>query len=524
MDESQTICEAIAINENRIVALGTSKEMNKWIGTSTKVIDLEGKTLMPGFIDAHLHFVIYGVSQFNVDCKAKHIQSIDDILTELKNRAATTPKGKWLRASGFNENAVREQRYPTIEELDTVSTEHPIVITRTCSHIGIVNHHALQLANITLTTPDPAGGIIEKNEHGEFTGRLIESAYMSFNNVAVYTPEELTEAMQIAQAHFFEKGITSVHDAGTFDANSFRILQLAAQKREVKIRIYAMIASLNDCKLFTGNMMDAGIVTGIGNEYFKIGPAKLFTDGSSTGPTIATREGYTSDPNNFGITYYTEDEIYEVLGKAHALGYQVTVHAQGDKAIEMYLNVIERALKEYPREDHRHRIEHAGITTPDLQQRIKELNMIPIPNPAFPYEFGHIYRKHYGERTDYMYASKDFLNHGIICAAGSDSPVTTYNPMIGVHTAVNRQIHDGTPFSTQQKVELLDILKMYTYNAAYASFEENIKGSLEVGKLADLIVLDETITKVDPTSLKDVGVELTMLDGEIVFEKSLQKL
>lgn len=523
IDTTQSIYEAVAIKENRIVAIGKNEDIEKWIGEETTVIDLGGKTLMPGFIDAHLHFINYGVFQLDIDCKPS-ITSIEDLLTALKERAAVTPKGKWIRASGFNETTLKEKRYPTIDELDSVSTEHPIVITRTCSHIGVVNHHALSLANITENTPNPAGGIIEKDENEQFTGRLIEMAYMNFNDIAVYTPEELTEAMQIAEKDFLAQGITSVHDAGTFDAQSFRMLQQASNNREIKIRIYAMIASLNDCKRFTENMLEAGVVTGTGDDHFKIGPAKLFTDGSSTGPTIATREGYTSNPDYNGILYYSEDEIYEVLGKAHSMGYQITVHAQGDKAIEMYLNVVERALREHPRENHRHRIEHAGISTIDLQRRMKDLGVIPIPNPAFPYEFGHIYQEHYGERTNYMYPSKDFLDTGILCAAGSDSPVTTFNPMIGVHTAVNRQIFDGTQFGPQQKIALLDILKMYTYNAAYASFEENIKGSIEVGKLADLIVLDETLTTVDPQRLKDVAVTMTMLDGEIVFEKVKQKV
>ncbi|MGE7023783.1 amidohydrolase [Solibacillus cecembensis] len=521
VDKNDSVKQAIAISGNKIMAVGSTSEIEHLIDSNTKIIALDGKTLMPGIIDAHLHLVLYGVFQLNFSCKDPAIQSIEDVLSSLAERAKTTPKGQWIRAWGYNETLIKEQRYPTLQELDSISKDHPVVITRTCGHIGLVNSFALKLAQIDEHTPNPQGGIIEKDSLGRLTGRLIEGSYMRFNEVARYTPEELEQAMQIAQQHFFEKGITSVHEAGTFDQESYRLMQLASNRGDLKIRIYAVIGAINDCKEFTTNMMKSGVVTGTGNDFFKVGPAKLFTDGSSTGPTIATREGYTSDPNNNGILYYSEEELYEVLGEAHKLGYQVTVHAQGDKGIEMYLNVIERALKESPRDDHRHRIEHCGVTPPDLQERIKQLQMIPIPNPPFPYEFGEIYIHNYGERTDYMYPARDFIDQGIICAAGSDAPVTTVNPFIGLHTAVNREVETGTPFGQQQKTSLLEAIRLYTYNAAYASFDEQIKGSLEVGKLADLIVLDRSILSTKSSNIKDIGIELTMIDGEIVYEQSL---
>ncbi|MFJ8262841.1 amidohydrolase [Rummeliibacillus sp. NPDC094406] len=520
VDEQDSIQEALAISDNKILAVGSNDEIKGFIDDSTQVIDLEGKSLLPGIIDAHLHLVMYGAFQLNISCKEPGMESIDAILTALKERAANTPKGQWIRAWGFNENTVKEKRYPTLEELDAISTDHPINITRTCGHIGIVNSVALNLADIDETTSNPQGGVIEKDAQGKLTGRIIENAYMQLNEQSAYTNEEIHQAIQIAQQHFLEVGITSVHEAGTFSKESFRSLQQASQKGKLKIRVYAVIASLDDCTQFTLNMMESGVVTGTGNEFFKVGPAKMFTDGSSTGPTIATREGYTSNPENHGILYYTEEEIYEVLGRAHELGYQITVHAQGDKAIEMYLNVVERALKENPRENHRHRIEHAGISSPDLQQRMKELKMIPIPNPPFPYEFGESYLTNYGERTDYMYPARDFIDQGIIAAAGSDSPVTTYNPFIGIHEAVNRVTANGIPFGGKQNIDVLEAIRLYTYNGAYASFDEDIKGSLEPGKLADVIVLDRSILKTQPQELKDIQVELTILDGEVLFERS----
>ena len=519
MNNTNEIVEAILIKDQVIEAVGTYEELRLKADKMTAVeeINLQGKTLMPGIIDAHLHFVMYGVTKINIDCKSLKIKNLTQLYEAIQKRVLETEEGHWVRVNGFNELSMDEKCYPLKEDLDVISTKHPIMITRTCGHIGVVNSLGLLMANIDEQTPNPQGGEIEKDQTGKLTGRLLETAYMQLNEQATYTIEELEEAMQLAQQDFFKVGITSIHEAGTFNADSFRQLQLASHERRVKLRIYAMIGSLNNCYDFTTTMMKSGVVTGTGDAHFKIGPAKLFVDGSSTGPTIATREPYTSNQNDYGMFIYTEDELYEVLGDAHAKGYQITVHAQGDAAIERYLNVIERALKENPR-PHRHRIEHAGITTPDLQEKMKALQIIPIPNPPFPYEFGESYEKNYGERIDYMYPVADFLQHQLIVAAGSDAPITTVNPWVGIHTAINRHTTLGQPFGIRQSISLMEALKIYTYNGAYASFEEHQKGSLESGKLADYIILNQAITKTNRDELKNIEVVQTVIGGEVVYK------
>lgn len=518
-DKQNSIVESVAIKDNRIIGVGSTLEMKEFIGEKTEVIDLAGKSLLPGFIDSHTHLVLYGVFQLNMSCKESHIDSVAALLGELKKKSLETPKGEWIRAWGFNETTVKEKRYPTIAELDAISTDHPIIITRACGHIGIVNTTALEKAGFDEKTPNPQGGIIEKNENGELTGKLFEAANMKMNDVASYTDAELLKAVKIASDHFISGGITSIHEAGTFDSNSYRLLQTAIQNKEIRVRVYAIVGTINDSDKFVDKMMNAGIVTGTGDEKFRVGPAKIFLDGSSSGPTIATREPYSSDPNFSGILYYSEEEIYKVLGEAHKKGYQITVHAQGDKAIEMYLNCVERALKEAPRKNHRHRIEHAGISTPDLQKRMKQLEIIPIPNPPFPYEYGEIYVHNYGERVNYMYAARDYIDKDIIAAGSSDAPVTDYNPLLGIHTAVNRRSRFGAEIGTNQCISVLEAIKLYTWNGAYASFEEDIKGSLEVGKLADLVILNDSILKAKPDRIKDIKVETTIIDGEIVYQK-----
>ncbi|WP_439873676.1 amidohydrolase [Bacillus mycoides] len=519
VDQKNAVAEAVAIKDNRIAVVGSNQEVKSLIGEQTAVIDLQGKTLLPGFIDSHIHLIAHGLNQLAVSCKAEHIDSIEALLEDLKKKALETPKGEWIRAWGFNENAVKEKRYPTITELDEISAEHPIIVSRTCNHISVVNSKALEIAQINENTPNTSGGIIEKNQAGRLTGKLIEAANMEMSAVASYTESEMMKAVKIASDHFVAAGITSIHDAGGFGPESYRLLQQAVKSRDIRVRIYAMICQLNNSHEFVNKMVEAGVVTGTGDERFKVGPAKMFTDGSSTGPTIATREPYSSDSNNSGILYYSEEEIYQVLGEAHKKGYQITVHAQGDKAIEMYLNCVERALEESPRKDHRHRIEHAGISSPDLQERMKKLEVIPIPNPPFPYEFGEIYAQHYGERVNHMYAARDFIDRGIIAAGGSDAPVTDYNPLLGIHVAVNRRSKSGMEIGTNQSISVMEAIKLYTWNGAYASFEEEIKGSIEAGKLADLVILNDSILSINPSKIKDLKVETTIIDGEIIYQE-----
>lgn len=508
------------------MAVGSDEEIAPFVSAETQVIDLEGKSLLPGFIDAHLHLTIYGTNLLGVSCVEPHIKSLKDVFKDLKKKASNTNSGEWVRAWGFDENNIAEKRFPTKEELDHISTDHPIVIIRTCNHTSIANSKALEMAGYTKQSETPKGGIIEKDNLGELTGKLIENAHMELFNVASYNDEELKKAMKLASDTFISAGITSVHDAGGYGSGSdiLRVMQQSVASRDVKVRIYAMIGSLTNSKSFIRTMIDAGIVTGLGDEKFKIGPAKIFTDGSSTGPTIATRTPYDNDPEDTGILYYSQEEINEILGEAHEKGFQITAHAQGDRAIEMLLNCIEETLEKHPRSDHRHRIEHAGIASSDLQNRMKNLNVVVIPNPVFMYVNGDSYLRSYGNRVSVMYPAKDYIDASIPAAFASDAPVTYCNPLLGIHAAVNRKSKTGVNVGLSQRIEVLEAIKAYTFYGAYASFDEEIKGSIEVGKLADLVVLSESILKSKKDNIKELQVEMTMIDGEILFEGIRHKL
>lgn len=520
VDAQNRIVECVAVKNNRIIAVGTKADIRRYIARDTKCIDLNGKSLLPGFIDAHLHLTIYGTNLLGVSCIEPHIHSLKDIFQDLRIKAEETPKGNWIRAWGFSESLVKENRCPTKEELDEISTDHPIVVIRTCNHTSIVNSLALESAGITESTKDPEGGIIERSMDGSLTGKLIENAHMNLFEYASYSKEELRKGMKLASDEFIKKGITSIHDAGAYGEGSetIRIMQQAINANEIKVRVYAIIGSLTNSHHFVKKMVEAGPITGLGNERFKIGPAKVFTDGSSTGPTIATREPYNHNADDYGVIYYSQEELNRILGEAHQNGYQITAHAQGDRAIEMLLNCFEKALSDHPRKNHRHRIEHAGIAPLDLQERMQELGVVIIPNPVFMYVNGEKYLEYYGDRVEVMYPARDYIEKGIIAAFGSDAPVTTVDPLLGIHAAVNRESHLGTEVGKKQSISVLEAIRAYTWNGAYASFEENIKGSIEVGKLADFVVLSESLMNVQASKIKDIKVELTMIDGKVLYD------
>ena len=390
---------------------------------------------------------------------------------------------------------------------------------RTCNHISVVNSKGLEALGITRETPDPEGGQIARDEDGEPTGVLKETAHMRAFEASKYSPEEMVEALAIADDDFVRLGITSIHEAGGYGPDQMRAMYRAVAEGRVRVRIYAMVCSLDRSEEFVRKMVAAGLVTGVGDERFRIGPAKIFTDGSSSGPTCATREPYTSDPDDSGILYFSQEEIDDILGAAHREGFQITAHAMGDRAVEMVVNCIERALEEQPREDHRHRIEHAGMVPPDLMGRIERLGIVPIPNPAFFYEFGEGYVKNYGGRVEHMFPLADYAEEGVIAAGGSDAPVTVPDPMRGIYCAVTRQTESETQVGSSQRTTLMHAIRSFTLNGAYASFEEERKGSIEVGKLADLVVLDGSILSAPPEELLSMKPALTMINGRIAFER-----
>nr|WP_175989733.1 amidohydrolase [Bacillus sp. Marseille-Q1617] len=514
VDSVFSVNEAVAIQGNEILAVGTNEDVLALANEQTKIVNLEGRSILPGFIDAHAHLELYGTNRLGVN--GKEASSIDELIGKLKEKEKTTPKGKWIRGWGYNQNHYEERRHLTRWDLDQVSTEHPVIVVRTCGHISCVNSKALELAGIDSQSEDPSGGKYVR-ENGEPTGLLLEAAHMNMFLFANFSEEEVQQGLSLASEDFLKKGITSVHDAGGYGPGHIRSLQNAAASKRIKQRIYALYGSLHDSPGMVEKGLASGIGTGLGDEWMKIGPAKVFIDGSSSGPTAKTREPYTSNQEDSGILYLDQEELNESLGSAHGAGWQITAHAIGDEAVEMMIEAVRTALQRDPRENHRHRIEHAGMTPEDLLRKMKELNIIPIPNPAFIYEFGDGYIRDYGERVNVMFPLRSYSEMDIPFAIGSDSPITSVDPLHGIYTAVTRKSKSGEVVGAGQRITVQEAIKAYTWNGAYASFEDHLKGSIEPGKLADLVVLNGSILTCEPERLRELRVEMTILDGKIEY-------
>lgn len=519
VDRGDTIVSAVGVRGNRIICTGTDADVMKYKGKGTKTIDLKGRSLIPGFIDSHLHTAVLGVNSMAIDCRSPGVTSIEDIKALIRKAAASTPKGQWIRGWGYDHSKLAEKRHPNRYDLDEAAPEHPVILTRVCAHISAHNSLSLELAGLDDNTPDPDGGVMDR-EHGIINGVMRENAHMNILKTSRLSKSELMEAMKAANDLLIREGITSVHDSGGFGPLQMHAIQEAYRENMLQIRLYAMIFSFTDNLDFVENYIRMGLHTGFGDEHFRLGPVKLMIDGSSSGPTAATIRPYASNPEDSGILSMTQDQVDDIIIRAHKAGWQVTAHAVGDKAVTMIVDAIERAVREFPRENHRHRIEHCAMVNDELLERISRLGIVPIPNPIFLYEFGDGYLVNYGrERAARMFTNKSYFSRNIIAAGSSDCPITFSNPLLNIHLAVNRETQTGQVINPGERISVLQALRMFTYHGACASFEESSKGSVETGKLADLAVLSGNLLNVSLDEIKALQVDMTVIDGKIVYRR-----
>lgn len=524
VNSNNEIAEALAIKGNKILAVGSNEEMNVLINESTKIVDAQGKTIMPGFIDAHIHFGMYGLLDHGIlDVSYPKVKSIEEIKKMIEAETKKKKEGEWIKLQGYDHNKLLEKRHPKKEDFDEVAPKNPVQCTRCCAHMGVYNSLALNMGGVQ-SADQYATGEVLVDESGNLHGLLKETAHMDVSSRVEFLEAELLEGFKNADNIMLSLGITSAHDAGAYGAASTKVMQDACENGIIHTRLSPMIFDMfgkESGRNYIYQFLGTGIHTGCGSEHFKIGPAKIMLDGSSSGPSCAVIEAYSHDQNSYGIQVWTQEEADEVVMDAHRAGFQMTAHAVGDKAVTIMVNAIEKALIAYPREDHRHRIEHCALTNPELIKRIAKLKIVPVSNPAFITINGTDYNRFYGDRVNYMFPLKSYLENGIITAIGSDSPVTNPNPMNSFFGALNRaDLRTGEEVGAMQKVDIMDIVRMFTYNGAYASFEEDIKGSIEEGKLADIIILSEDILKYPKEKITDLVVECTISDGKVVYTKN----
>lgn len=521
------IAEAVAVKNNKIVYVGDGKGLAQIIDSKTNVIDLKGRALTPGFIDCHFHPILYGFfGATTIDITYPNVKSIAEIQEIIRKETVKKKQGEWIKLWGYDQNKLVEKRHVTIDDLDAVAPDNPVQCMRTCGHIGIYN--TLGLAAGGINCPEDAAKFGKNEivtENDKLTGMAKDSANFFLWSKVAYTDEEMWTALKKSNDLLLKAGVTSIHDPGEFDAQSFGIMQIACRERTFKPRVYAMLHSvfgkpfsMKDCDHF----LALGLHSGIGDEYFKLGTLKIMIDGGTSGPSCATRAPYSHDPNLPGILAWNQDEVDEIIEKVNNAGCQMTAHAVGDLAVEMMVNGYEKALAKHPVRDPRHRIEHCGITDEDLIGRMAAMQIIPVSNPGFITINGSDYHRYYGNRVNYMFAARSYIDAGLRPVIGSDAPTCDESVMRGLDGSVNRiDRKTGETIGANQRISMKEAIRLYTINGAYASYEENIKGSIEVGKLADLVILSQDISTYPPEEVMAIQVDMTMIDGEIVYEKNL---
>lgn len=516
LDASNSVHEAVAVSRGRIAALGRSGDLKGLAGPDTQIIDMQGKALFPGFIDSHNHLMMYGYLLSGIDCGSPSNKDVGDILNRVKAEAEEKGVGQWVKGGGYNELKLREQRHVTRWELDGVSADNPVIIHHTSGHACILNSKALERFGIGEDVLDPPGGQYVRDESGRPMGVLYESASMEIMNE--HWRMELEEGgagagvemCSQASRHYAAAGITTAHDA-LVTPFTLKAYQEAMARDELYVRVYTM--NLHDT---ADPLLNAGVNFRFGSDMLRIGPIKIFYDGGMTTRTAYVSEPYKIDPFGTGIRLLDKDTLRDKIKRYHDLGFQIAVHAQGDAAIRDTLECFRDAMGPGAANPLRHRIEHCGAVFDDLVSMCKEVGILVSSQPGFISDLGDGFMDSFGQpKSDKLYPYRTLLEEGILVAGASDSPVTSYEPLIGLRDAMLRKTPSGRVMGIEQRIGIEQVLRMYTNAAAYISFDEDVKGSLEVGKLADFTILSDNPMKVEPERITDIRVDMTILGGRV---------
>jgi predicted amidohydrolase YtcJ len=514
MDKEQPRASAVAIAGDRFVAVGDDAAMRGLLEPDGRAIDLGGRTVTPGFIDAHIHFLSYGLSLRAIDLV--NTPTLASAQERVRARAETTPAGQWLIGRGWEQSIWGNGDFPTREDLDAITTGHPVFLTRKCGHVGWANSRALELAGIDAETPDPDGGEIERTASGEPTGILKETALaLMFRILADPSPEEAVDAVRAAMQTVHKMGIVGIHNLE--GASALRAMQDLRASGELKLRVMAQIPETE-----LDAAIQLGIQSGLGDEILRIGALKVFSDGALGARTAWMIEPYEGEPENYGIAVADAEHMRVVVEKASRAGLAVFTHAIGDMANRIVLDAIEATRRQGIGLHLRHRIEHAQVLHPDDIDRFAALDVIASMQPIHATQDMLLSDKNWGARSRYAYAWRSLWDSGALLAFGSDAPVETPDVIQGIHAAITRCRADGTPggdgWIPEEKISVEEAVWAYTVGAAYAGGEEQIKGSITPGKLADLVVLSQDIFSVNPMAILETDVVATVFGGEFVHD------
>jgi predicted amidohydrolase YtcJ len=489
MDAVQPYAELVAINGDKIALVGGSDALESLIGKKTRVIDCGGKTVIPGFNDAHLHFFSLVQKLLSIDLSPPAIHSIADIKAAIRRKAAGAPSGAWIRGANYNEFYLAEKHCPTRLDLDEAAPGHPVIITHRSLHACVLNSLALKTAGIHNETSEPPGGCIQRDlATGEPNGILLDM----FPALPPFTEAEFAEGVSLFNRQFLSYGITSFQEA-TYknDLKRWQIVKNLKESGKLRSRV-AMMTGPDTYRRFR----ESGMTTGSGDNQLKLGAVKFLLD--------------TDTP---------QDELNSMALECHRAGFQLAFHAVSQGHVEIALRALDYINFRSKVAGRRHRIEHCGECPPNLLKRLRKLDCVIVTQPPFIYYSGERYLATVAPgQLPWLYRIKSPLRNGVIVAGSSDAPVVPNNPLVGIYAAVTRKAASGQTLLPDEAISPHQALALYTLNAAYASFEENIKGSITPGKLADIIVLSDDPDKVPPEEIKDIKVEMTMIGGKVIWE------
>jgi predicted amidohydrolase YtcJ len=516
MDAKFPAAEAFAVRAGKFTGVGSNADVKLLAGPQTRVLDLGGKTVVPGFIDAHAHpRPIYDEDSpwYNVEAGPDKVKTMDDLIAAIRRKAAKTPKGMLITGSGYQETKLG--RHPTRQDLDKATTDHPVVITHSSGHLSVCNSAALQLAKVTRDTADPQGGQFQRDEKGEPTGLLKERAAGIVRSAAPRREapdDDKVAGYRACLRKFLANGLTGVHVAGT-DPDSAQLLS-AARRKDAPVRLYIMLREGHIDQAVERKRATAPDEWGD-----RYGAIKSFHGSSLSGQTAWLYEPYANQADNFGLPpARSRSDLEALVLRIHKAGLQSCNHSNGDREIDMVLDAYEAALKAAPRPDHRHRIEHCSVVNEAILKRIKALDLVIAPH-SYVYEHGDKMENFGSARWDWMLPNRSLIDQGTVVAGNSDYPVSAAVPLLRIHDMVNRASAEGKVYGPKQRCTVDQALRAFTLGSAYAEFAEEKKGSIEAGKLADFVVLDRDPRKVDPKAIKDIAVLRTVVGGETVFEK-----
>jgi predicted amidohydrolase YtcJ len=499
VDSGQPTAELVAITGDKISLVSGNDELARVAGAGTRVIDCQGKTVVPGFNDAHCHLFSFIRKVLSFDLSPCSVSSIADIKAAVRRRAEETPPGRWLSGTGFNEFYLVEKRFPTRWDIDEAAPDHPVVLSHRSLHACVLNSRALSLAGISRETPDPPGGLIDRDlSTGEPNGVLFEMlGYIREKVMPPLSDAEVSEGLAQANRRYLSYGITSLQEA-TFknDHSRWQIIGRFKEAGKLHSRVCMMLGTHA-----RNQFQEAGLNSGSGDHQLRLGPVKVM---------LSEATGRLQPPTS---------ELNRQVLECHKARFQLAFHAVEESTVTAATNALEYADSRLPVAGRRHRIEHCAECPPYLLERLVRLGAIIVTQPPFIYYSGERYLATVAaSQVPWLYRIKSPLESGLVVAASSDSPVVPNNPLVGICAAVTRKTEAGQELLPEEGVLASQALAMYTINAAYASFEEGIKGSITPGKLADIVVLSGDPTRVPPEQIKEIKAEMTIIGGEVFWE------